>query len=805
MSSVFPNLSKIPDNVSKTIKSRAGKNVLSSTLMPWIRVIGSGGLVIESFQSKYKPDGANTDDNVAPKKNFSTEGFGTRYGNNSKSGRVGTDFNGNSVYAESNDRGFRPSPTIDGLTVENGQSGLSRKCKFTIKCYSLGQAEKVSEFFLEPGYTCLVEFGFNTKLAKEQKLRALNPCNIARYNNFIYVNDKRKKSEGHYDAFLGYITGGGIKSGDGETYECDVELTTLGEIPAYLQQHKGDSQAGDETAAGDAKYDVSKIEDDIDGSNIGLALFKQMFNRLPGSKQTQKVKDLSKPESKDYLGTPWTSAHNFINIDDDIREKLSETFQDVDVTLEGGETGKIPQGAPLFTDQSYIRLELAFKILNETRYKLTATKPKNCTAVKKGYSFVIDTNTTICRAFPNMFSADNSILYIPNAESPEFGLSNVLTSEKEENFLLPFIKGKDTSVFIGKTVNNNPAEKQDGFLGKDAKQYRFPSSVDLKWDTTFETFNKIDSDVLTQNINGKYWGYLRNLYINFDFFCEVISRSNYVTKDIYYELLNGISTAVNSHWYFEIVDLCDSDGDSRLTVRDLSLVGLESPSILDTVDKFDSKGIKTPFLSSQLSFDIPAAMKGHVLGKRVSSKAEVIKDGQTPEVKRLFSKKMDPVLDILNSLKIEEEAEVETETKSEANTDEIRKANYDLFMGKASVISFLIDRNNIPDATEGFWDWKSDNTPLSKFASVGGWNSTDALTMLSKNSKGDSGANPILLPIKFTFEIHGVSGIRVGDLFKINDLPEKYKLGVFQVTETSHQIESSIWKTTVNGEYRQIE
>ena len=796
MSSVFPNLSKIPKNVSDTIKSRAGKNVTASTLMPWIRVIGSGGLVLESFQNKKDPENSET-----PEKNWSTDNFSTRYGNGSKSGRIGTDFNGNSVYADGNDRAYRPSPIIEALDVQNGNKGLSRKCTFTIKCFSLGQVEKISQYFLEPGYTVLVEFGWNTSKAKEQKLGKLSACNIALYNNFIHVNKKRKNSHGDYDAFLGYITGGGIKSGDGETYLCDVELTTLGEIPAYLQQHKGDStKDGDQ--AGDRKYDVNTIEDDVDDKNIGLALFKQMFNRLPSAKQTDAVKALSNEKEKDKLGTPWISTHNYINMDDDIREELTSTYQSTEVTLSGAK-GKIPQGAPLFSDQSFIRLELAFAILNASAQKIEAEKPEECTEVKKGYSYVIDTNSTICRAFPNMFSTDSSKLFIPNVETPDFGLKNVLTSTKAEKFLLPFMHGSGVSVFTGKTVNNNAAEQSQGSQAQNPNDYAFPARVGLKYDKTFETFNKIDSDVLEQNIDYKKWGYLRNLYINFDFFCDVISRSNVVTKDIYYEILNGISSAVNSFWYFEIVELCDSDGDNRLTVRDLSLVGLSNPNQLDNVDKFDSKGIKTPFLSSQLDFDIPGAMKNHVLGKRISEYAEVIKDGNNPTVDSLFAKQMDPVLNILNSLKLTDEPPQEKKDPPKPpSEDEIRKSNYDLFIGKATVISFVNDRNNIPEAEEGWFSIELDNIGLDQFASVACWNSTDAFTILSTNQI-DSATNPILLPIKFEFEVIGVSGMRVGDLFKINDLPEKYKSGVFQIIETSHSIKASTWTTSVKAQFRQ--
>ena len=50
------------------------------------------------------------------------------------------------------------------------------------------------------------------------------------------------------------------------------------------------------------------------------------------------------------------------------------------------------------------------------------------------------------------------------------------------------------------------------------------------------------------------WGYLRNLYIDFDFFCKTIEQSSYLTKDIMYTLLNGLSQGVNMMWEFQIVE-----------------------------------------------------------------------------------------------------------------------------------------------------------------------------------------------------------------------------------------------------------
>ena len=120
------------------------------------------------------------------------------------------------------------------------------------------------------------------------------------------------------------------------------------------------------------------------------------------------------------------------------------------------------------------------------------------------------------------------------------------------------------------------------------------------------------------------------------------------------DILNSVSAAANSYWYFEIVNLCDPTtkmGAERLTIRDLSFVGEVKPSDLENIDKFYTKGVNTSFLSSQLNFDIAAAMKNHVIGKRFSQSNELIQEGKQPELGKLFSNIPDPVVRILSEMK----------------------------------------------------------------------------------------------------------------------------------------------------------
>ena len=763
--STFPYLSNIDGNVVARMKSLAGSNVNASKLIPWIRVTSGANLVLESI--------------------YGNNSFSSVYGNSQRSGRVGTTWDGKDVFESStiSARGYRPSPVIESLSVENGHKGLTRKCKFSIKCFSLPQAEKITQYFLEPGYTCLIEYGWNLPESISQKVK-LSACSIASMNNFDKTETKRFNSNGTYDVFLGYQTGGGMKSGDSETYVVDVELTTIGEIPAYLQPHKTGTDNNEKSSADSSKpYSIQEIEDAADDQDsIGKALFMQMFNRLPGNKQTSRVKKLI--DGKDSNGIPWASEDNFINMDDEIREKLIEDLQDTSVRSSESEV-EIPEGAPLVSDQAFIRVELAFEILNSY---VTGLEPKDtpCSGVKS-YRYFIDIKNCVCKTFNRMFSTDESILYIPNPKLPDFGLINALSSTEE------------LDTFID--LNRPPINGAQGVFQFPRQEQGPPQTL---------TNGRINQQSAAGN-----WGYLKDLYINMDFFVDVISRSNYVAKDVYYELLNGLSSAANSYWHFEIVENRSDDplnaGDLQLSVVDLNFTG--NVSVSSTTPKFRAVGTDTPFLSSELTFDIPGAMKNSILGKRSSSKNQNNgkQEGQDIKVGTIFNGQPDAVLAILNSFKEdgdEDEPQDQGKSNGDKDEDEIRKANYELFMRKAGVFPKLKKRDDKLDAAVNFWtkvgfNLTGNDGNLEDIVFIGTWDDTALLNQYRGIDESDA-ENNILLPIQFSFTVHGVSGLRVGDIFQVIDLPSQYTKSAFQIIEVSHDIDQSSWKTNVRAQLRNM-
>lgn len=859
----FPQLSNIDKRIYNTINSKT--NITASNTMPWIRVISCLKDYLEIQSSK------------------ENESFAQRYGSTGRSGRIGVEYETpttpKSVYSGQNDRGLRPSPTIDSISISQGNEGLSKKSSFTITCYTIAQCERIMEYFLEPGNHILVEWGENSRLSIKQKT-PVERCAIAKYNNLNHIQKKRKASKGTYDAVLGVVTGGNMSYGSNETYEVSVELTAVGEIPAYLQNHKGGTTDGKVEKSSD-KFDEES--DEFEDATVGQKLFMQMYNDLPAAKRTDEVKKL-------YTTQPWSAdAINFINMDKETREHLVEQLKGGGTLFKKGDQAsaiEIKSDVPMFSEKRYIRAALAFTILDMDGKSSLIPQNSLCPGQIVNDP-AIHWQNTICRGFKNMFSADSDYLYIPNKHSPNFDLAGALGTSKEQiNESLPDLSKSNKIPVTGTSPQSYVYHLQDADAGglkqtddihpKDydpnaKKTSYFPNNKPLNsadaasYDPSYKPITALAGD----------WGFLRDLYINFDFFCDTIQKNGLVAKDVYYDLLNGMTSATNLYWNFQILmrgwsptyspggetdddlfykyrkanDIEPSQcGTEHLEIVDLSMGGIMKKSTGVGLASFQSRGTRSPFLTAGLDFDIPGAMKSQVIARKLKNKnkngnaesKEIVFDG-------LFSNEVDKVSAVLNDVneqiqadnveaaRVEAQEELDADnakyygvkgtmkgmwnwgtslfSSEETPSEKQSKANYEFFVGSANIVPWLQDREDKRDISSN-WSADGKNASISEVAKVGGWDDPTQLKKIQrlnegtlvKNSPGNNGVSNVpLLPIRFSFTIHGVSGIRVGDTFSISDLPAKYKNKTFQVSNVAHEIAQNLWSTKIEGQMRNLE
>jgi len=667
---MFPHFTSINKDIFANILS-SGKgllpntsNIIASTeLFPFIRIISGtgGGLImvanenIPNIVDVAQPT-KDADGKIIPPKNSPS-----LYGSKENSGILGknwldepvfpfdTPFTGNLV--------LRPSPIITDLEVKEGKDQISRSARVVVKCFSLAQAEMMQEYLMEPGHSILIEYGWNTNKAASQLIQLKNlenntplpddtiSINVAESNlNAEKLQTKRIASCGDYDSFFGFIVGGTMTS-ESDTYILTIELRGMPGLPTYLQLHENINQINEEVNA-DGKVIGRKIKSnpeaplynqndikkkDNSSINMGERRWKWMFNKLPATRQTFEVQKLIDSISSKDSENGWWDLINFdylINnqiadfIDDDVFDTIKK-FIGLEPELATSDGVIIPKER-LITENRYIRFEKALEILNRNNglysYEIGSKKVK----------VRIETKSFI-GAFPRIFSTKPSKLIIPG-KIPDFvkyycnteavNLDDIINSEIDNSIM---VSTKTVGPYVTKTyasqplfynqVRNIESEKINhsskitekiSFVqySADGKGLR-PAAVDPKDSTKGNYMGYTEKD--------GYYGELGNLYLNFGIFIDALKNSsNKSIREVLMDMLNEMSSAVNSFWNFQIVEGTDEKGDYVLRIIDENWSGKNA----STIRNFVHAGEKSVFLDASLSIDIPSETTNQIILKR---------------------------------------------------------------------------------------------------------------------------------------------------------------------------------------------
>lgn len=756
--SAFPNFSNIADYVKTELDSRKSNVSAISKMNAWVRVASAVG----------------TGCQITSNPNFPLFGAGKSiYGTTSMSGTIGVSWDGKTaVNAESEFMGFRPKPNITSIEIDEGAGNLSRKATFSITCYTKGQLDTVCKYFLEPGFTIFIEWGWNTSKGTKMFSDSLNAKSVSEYQSFVNVNKARQTSGGHYDNYLGFITGGSVGM-NGDTWTVTIKLTGFTELPAYLMVSDNVEASGDKEVENKDKaqaYEPSEIDAETD---LGKKRFMMMFNRLPSNRQTLKVTELLNDGN---------IAHpaNFMNFDETVKEKINDngdgwglfgiSLGKNKVKTEGSKVA-VPEGTKLIGDYAYIRFGTLMEIMNQI----------GCNAFKlangKTISIKINTKNTVCSAFQKIFSTDKNKLFIPNQNTPKFSLLQAANSKEEQSDFTKVVDNSITKENNGTTITVKfPYDKPIKKGNVEGK-----GQIQTLADASFVGLEKPEF----------LYGFLDDLYVNIDFVKGIIETKNFSMKDALYQILNGMSSAAGGLWDFNIIE--NQDG-TELYVADLNM----TPQHQGEPTTFQLIGTDSIFIDASLDLDISGAKMNQIIGNRLSAKL----NGSQAEIngKRtgLFGNEKDMVLTEieLKTPKPDEKQPGKAQTPSEkAKADEdAKEKNMQIFLSKVGYVPKIdiTENSNFSDTLEN----------LTFVAAFNDQTIFESLKIGSDKLLKDKGVSP-LMPIKFTGTIHGVSGIKRGDKFKVKGLPKGYEdSGFFQVTAVKHTIDGMVWKTEIEGGFR---
>lgn len=802
--STFPNFSNIAPWVREEFELRKDNIQYLSSLNSWVRItsavfpkeeeipvnirrrdttpellrrrpaepeLGEGGLILYS-NPDFKLFNAAGDDNSI-------------YGDDKLAGTIGKNLKGKRVGVDEG-RGYRPSPTIESIEIDEGAGELSRKASFTITTYTKEQMEAISKYFLEPGFTLFLEWGWNTEKAlRDFKSKFDNESsinkNIASYQSFTKTQERRSSTDGHYDNYLGYITGGGV-SIEGDKWNITVNLTGYTELPAYLTTNdkSAESIENPEEAEKFGAFEKVKARNDH-----GKKRFMTMYNDLPQNRRVPAIKKLINDPAV-------ANKSNFINFDGDIKESVNSLtdgswlgyipFVDGEDTANIGEDEiDFPYGTEIIKDNRFIRFKTLMDIINR------GISVKGYKIGDQTVSFYINSDKVPVSAFPHIYSTDPSTLFIPNGKTPVFSIDEYINITQGDNNVF--------RVNITETTDNSITDSETG------DSITFPSFSNEPPVPKIESENGRIVFQEEGTRDGSEWGYLDNLYVNFDFAMDILGTKNLYLKDALYQILNGMSSAVNGYWDFQIVEKETEDSDGK-KVSILSIVDLNfSTDLRDETFALNLIGSDSIFIDTNLDLEIGGAMMSSIIGERLS----INSNSDTKRIPNIFGiGYRDAVLSEIEKERGDKSSDNKSSifgpndsSEETLSAEERKEQNVKAFLDSIE----LLPRVDIvsPDEIDGSNLY--DNCYLASY-------DNDSLFSLLKrvndteNDRNTSTPSP-LMPIEFSFSVHGISGIKRGDKFKVVGLPKIYENGFFQVTSVKQIIEGTTWRTEVAGGFRQ--
>jgi hypothetical protein len=851
---MWPILSNIEDKVYIKMKSRADDKSVkdNSKLNCWIKVISGAktatdgnGLIMQSNEAW---------GNFGDKDALPTNTIGNYYGGPMTGGDLGVNVNG-ALVGSGTGRKLVPRPIIMGITVKEGKDNISRECTLSMKCFSLEQMEKMQTYFLEPGYSLYIEYGWNTSDSVDSSLKTVGQTQAYIVDGacsyglrYELLHKFRVASNGEWDSFLGFITGGSVTS-DGEFFNIEVKLRGQPALPTFMQNQQKVHKLDDKTKKVDEPHPVHYYKTNElvqNGANVAAQRrFKNMYNDLPSQRQTESIRNLiNKVNKSDFINfdkivTEGITTYSGVNAGflTSLARGVADYFSlgegnELDATSKTTNQSASIEKSKLFSTNRYIKFDLAVDILNNNNKVVSYNM-----GTKNEVSFHIDINSSVIGAFKYMFSIDPKKLVIPGL-IPDFSVY--------------FLNADNITQYT-----NGNLESSGIFTPIDANVdgVRFVQGTDL---------NDIAQGIYEKEF---CWGYLKDLYVNFDMFVEKLSQPNKLIGEVLLDILNEMAAAANGFWNFQIVEKTSpTSGKTVLTVIDEHFVGIPPTGSPKT---FDHNGADSIFLEASLDISIP----GEMANKIIMDRLDYTVNPHSPSVKAnypgkpaIFNSQTDIFLETVKAYgappppppgggppaptppQPRTKAVIEAE---KADAKRIRNANgyqrppfgvreeaedWSNGADHARYVRLLLELRQL-ELTEKADAKKYLNKNIEKIdivpkAVINSFNGdlTDALItnrnqfiqlfsifclidvpffdMLKQeafaNKVGGTGLSQPL-PIKYSFKTLGISGLRRGDMFNIDGIPSKYKQrGLFQITELEQTVSDNRWYTNVTGEYRQI-
>ena len=749
-------------------------------MSPWVRLCSN------SMGRQFKADGSKVD-RVKPgfvfyggKGFYSDYGFNKASGNPSIIGYVPSA--GHDPHTIDNDLNADypihvPAPEIERIQVTI-QKEHYRRASVEWVCFSRKQLEYMTPYFLIPGITCIMEWGWNLY----NPVSLVDLTNVGQLESYfnnpypLYTNHILR-SKGNYDVIFGIVTNFEWTV-DGNKFRCKTEITSKDRFYAGLIV---DSAASDKSSTDEDSDTTNKqFNSLIQFVDKSLDQFRNVITTPPDDIPQLKdfvkyVRATHKPKGNDneylygvfYGRDPKDNQNKFQN--------KPNTSEDFDYKTKNAEL--------------WLNLGLVIDAINFHACPLKGTKGKEMLRV--------DIDDVVVGAHPNMISSDGSICFIPNSKSPHYhfgiyGPGKTKANNYTAGDFFAKLQPADSQVGVPATVgeardaNKLPDFRLQDVCGQLKVAYR--DDIDqiinaIRYEKGIASGTcafpfKVPHPTLRNNdYPADYSGYLRHIYVSLSFLKGLLDNSSDITT--YYKLvekvLDGVNGACGGFWDLRLISglgdvTVPPDEPAPMKIVDYKFMSFSNRGTVWSFDYFDADslllgiGFKPTLSNAQAIRTIYAPMNN-------PDNKTVITNGNNELLDYQFRDRLHLGENVGNAPTPKADTSGFEDTMRELQQIAPCDGSYQITTDKN------VRRLAIP--------------------------ATDIQQLLLDDS--DEENNPkytgIMPGIQATFTIQGIGGLRTFMMFLCRNLPEPYSERniVFRIIDVQETIESGKWITQITA------
>jgi hypothetical protein len=752
----FPYLAPIKGWMKSVLEEREQHPTDTALKMPWI-VLTSGAKVVKASQkSENAEEKVETLKKIIGGTSGTTEYYGCIIKNNidvalnyqQNETIVGIDFNGKPIKVEGETNRRASTPIIESVDIDtDGANNTLKTATVSVRCFTLKQFEMFELFFCKPGMNVLLEYGNNTLDRKKYEQSGKNELKSFTKSSEALID----KTD--YNTFV-------------QTFSDYYRVNTKS-LKDYLSKIERAKGTYDLVAGKITDYNFAIDKDGTYTVSLEISQGNQMTLAIPTNISNDKSSIASKSKEKATTFEQWVSQLSAdLKLDKSVL-KLDKTKWEHDF-FNWNKLNITKKDETANSDQ-YVSLRFILKeLMNYSIIDGNIDKNTFEFTMPKYKIDDVDTEIIPIRIHKDIISSSEDVLF-PNKTLPKFVAkikpSTAVDAKPQDNIEISNIT--DDGTINGYSVIESKVVKLAVENG---------------------------TSIIINPTNGdERCGNALNIFIKYKVLVE-IWRKSYTRADF----LNGILSVVNSNSY-GLFRLIYAPQAERSTA---TVIDFKSTNTIQITEENLYKFKPTTINSNVKDFTFNFEMSNLVAGRTVFNSQRFLSNYAKTGAKT-EGKEIQLSADVYQSV----------DYSMFSNADGFYSINMIDLEAIKKTLQEAVDTSQIQSNT----DTKAEENEAVDFTEIIEDKSikfilpsgiktlvfTDRELIVNKLKINEEASGNTLTPIDVTIAIDGISGFSCGEYFNIVGVPEIYnQIGVFQITNTKHNISNEGWTTTLEAGFR---